>query len=281
MGSLGARIVSMPTSSIRRSPQSSRLGILLFSNSFDDNHNYSEDNDVYLDVPFVPTEENVVDILLGMASVGPKDVLYDLGSGDGRILVAAAKEWGTRGVGIDIDPLRIADAMEYAGWSQVEDLVDFIEDDIFTADFSEATVVTLYLLQSINVQLRPRLLNELRPGTRIVSHAFDMGEWKADDQLKVGGVNIYKWIVPAQVSGVWEWEKSGQRYRIELQQSYQEVSGNAWLNGKKVKLESAELLGRQLKIELQTGEKTHPSSFTLDFVNNRLQKITTAAHRRT
>lgn len=160
------------------------------------------DDGAYLDVPFVPTDEQVVEAMLDLADVGPDDVLYDLGSGDGRILVSAAIDRNTRGVGIDIDPLRIAEAMEYAGRSHVEYLVDFIEDNIFTADISEATVVTLYLLRAINLRLRPRLLKELRPGTRIVSHAFDMGDWKPDEWLKLSGVGIMKWIVPVNVEGV-------------------------------------------------------------------------------
>ncbi|PWJ84675.1 hypothetical protein C7441_105295 [Pseudaminobacter salicylatoxidans] len=252
----------------------------MFSRFLDDIENYSSNAGMYLDVPFVPSDENVVDAMLEMANVGPKDVLYDLGSGDGRILVSAAKQWGTRGIGIDIDPQRIAEAVEYAGWSQVEDIVEFIEDDIFAAEFSEATAVTLYLLQSINVQLRPRILSELRAGTRVVSHAFDMGDWKADECRKIGGVNIYKWIVPAQVEGIWEWERAGRQYRIDLQQSYQEVSGDAWLDGKRVRLSSAELLGRKLKIEIQEAGATRTrSSFTLAFLNNRLQSVMTHAGR--
>src|SRR5690606_24852421 len=212
--------------------------------------NYSLNEEIYLDVPFVPTEEEVVDTMLELANVGPKDVLYDLGSGDGRILVSAAKDWGARGVGIEIDPTRIAEAAEYAELSQVDDLVVFVEDDLFTADLSEATAVTLYLLQSINEQLRPRLLTELRPGTRIVSHAFDMGAWKADESRKIGHVNIYKWIVPANIAGVWEWESGERRYRLDLQQSYQEITGDAWVNEKRVRLKSAELRGRRLTVEI-------------------------------
>src|SRR5690606_9512867 len=128
-----------------------------------------------------------------LAGVGRRDVLYDLGCGDGRIVVAAARHFGTRGVGIEIDPARIADAMEYAGDVGVEYLVDFVEDNIFTADIAEATVVTLYLLDTVNLKLRPRLLHELRPGTRIVSHAFDMGDWLPDEHLELGGINLYKW----------------------------------------------------------------------------------------
>lgn len=250
----------------------------MFSRFLDDIDNYSSDEELYLDVPFVPTDEDVVEAMLEMANVGPKDVLYDLGCGDGRIVVAAAKEWGTRGIGIDIDPMRIAEAMEYAGWSKVEGFVDFIEDDIFTADFSEATAVTLYLLQSINEQLRPRILTELRPGTRVVSHAFDMGKWKADETRQIGGVNIYKWIVPANVAGIWEWERAGRQYRINLRQNYQEVSGDAWLDGARMRLKNAELRGRRLKVEIQEDEAGDSSVFTLEFVNNRLRKV--VAHAR-
>lgn len=243
----------------------------MFSRFLYDIDNYSSDAGFYLDVPYVPSEENVVDTMLEMANIGSKDVLYDLGSGDGRILVAAAKAWGTRGIGIDIDPMRIAEAMEYAGWSQVEDLVDFIEDDIFTANFSEATAVTLYLLQSINEQLRPRILSELRPGTRVVSHAFDMGEWKADEIRKIDNVSIYKWIVPAAVAGIWEWERAGKRYRLDLRQKYQKVTGDAWLNDKPARLKKADLRGRRLAVELECDEDL--GAFTLEFADNRIRTI--------
>lgn len=251
----------------------SMTGISVFSNHFDDIYDYPSDEGLYLDVPFVPTEEDVVDAMLELAHVGPKDVLYDLGSGDGRILISAAKEWGTRGIGIDIDPVRIADAMEFAGWSQVVGIVDFIEGDFFAEDFSEATVVSLYLLQSINLQLRPRLLNELRPGTRIVSHAFDMGDWKADDYRKIGHVNIYKWIVPANVAGTWKWEHAGRQHRIALHQSFQHVSGTAWLDGKKVRLKNAHLSGSRLTIEIQQEPGERPATFIFESVNDRLRLV--------
>lgn len=246
----------------------------MFRDLLDDIDNYSTEPDKFLDVPFVPTDENVVEAMLNLACVGPKDVLYDLGSGDGRIVIAAARDRDTRGIGVEIDPLRIADAMEYAGWSCVEYLVDFIEEDIFTVDFSEATVVTLYLLESINVQLRPRLLSELRPGTRIVSHAFDMGDWKADEWLELSGASIYKWIVPARVAGVWEWERSdGKPYRVELQQKYQKVTGSAWLADKKVHLQSATLRGGRLELKLLKDKTTSLDSFTLNFANGKLESV--------
>ena len=135
--------------------------------------------------------------MLEMAGVGPDDVLYDLGSGDGRIPVAAARQFGIRAVGIDINPVRIMEANANAEEAGVTDKVTFIEGDLFEANISEATVVTLYLLQSLNVKLRPKLLSELRPGTRIVSHSFDMAnEWEPEQRREVDGSMIYLWTVP-------------------------------------------------------------------------------------
>lgn len=246
----------------------------MFRDLIDDLDNYSPDPDKFLDVPFVPTDERVVKAMLNLAGVGRKDVLYDLGAGDGRIVIAAARDHDARSIGIEIDPLRVADAMEEAGYVGVEYLVDFIEEDIFTADFSEATVLTLYLLDSINVQLRPRLLSELRPGTRIVSHAFGMGDWKADERLEVGGINIYKWIVPANVAGVWEWEGvDGTPFRVELTQKYQEVEGSVWMADEAVQLKSAQLYGAYLDLEIQVNDSGPIKSFTLNFKDNALDSI--------
>jgi precorrin-6B methylase 2 len=147
------------------------------------------------DVIFVPTPQPVVDAMLEVAKVGPKDVLYDLGSGDGRIPVTAAKKFGTRAVGIDIDPQRIQEANANAKSAGVTDKVKFIQGDLFQQDLSQATVISLYLLPSLNLKLRPTLLN-LKPGTRIVSHAFDMGDWKPDQSLNVDGRMVYFWTVP-------------------------------------------------------------------------------------
>jgi ubiquinone/menaquinone biosynthesis C-methylase UbiE len=148
------------------------------------------------DVPFVPTPEKVVDGMLELAKVGPRDVVYDLGSGDGRIVITAAKKHGARGVGIDIDPQRIKEARDNARRAGVADRVEFREGDLFKADISEASVVTIYLLSGVNLQLRPKLLAELKPGTRIVSHAFDMGDWKPVATRKVGTSTVYYWVVP-------------------------------------------------------------------------------------
>jgi tRNA G37 N-methylase Trm5 len=148
------------------------------------------------DVIFVPTPHEVVDEMLKLARVKKGDVLYDLGSGDGRIPVTAAKRFGIRAVGIDIDPQRIKEANENARKNGVTKLVTFKQENLFTTDFKEASVVTLYLLPDLNVKLRPRLLAELRPGTRIVSHQFDMGSWKPEKTVELNGRTIYLWTVP-------------------------------------------------------------------------------------
>jgi precorrin-6B methylase 2 len=153
------------------------------------------------DVIFVPTPEEVVDAMLKVAKVGKNDVVYDLGCGDGRIVIAAAQKLGARGIGIDIDPQRIKEATANAQKAGVTDRVQFRNADLFTSDISEATVVTLYLLPSLNVKLRPKLLKELRPGTRIVSHAFDMGDWQPEQTVEVNGRRVFFWTVPKPGAG--------------------------------------------------------------------------------
>ncbi len=148
------------------------------------------------DVIYVPTPEEVVDAMLQVAKVTKNDVVYDLGTGDGRIPVTAAKKYGARGVGIDIDPQRVKEATDNVQKSGVADRVRIIQGDLFETDISEATVVTLYLLPSLNQKLMPKLMKELKPGTRIVSHAFDMGDWKPEQELDVNGRRVYFWTIP-------------------------------------------------------------------------------------
>jgi SAM-dependent methyltransferase len=156
------------------------------------------------DVPYVPTTNEAVQAMLKLADVKKSDIVYDLGCGDGRIVIAAAVTYGARGVGIDIDPDRIREAKENAKKAHVEDLVRFEEKDLFQADFHEATVVTLFLLPSVNLRLRPKLIQELKPGTRIVSNTFDMGDWKPDKEQTLDGTDddaylsrkFYLWHVP-------------------------------------------------------------------------------------
>jgi SAM-dependent methyltransferase len=158
------------------------------------------------DVPYVPTTEEAVQAMLKLADVKKTDTVYDLGCGDGRIVIAAAKDFGARAVGIDIDPQRIREANENAKKAGVQNRVKFIEQDLFKADFHEATVVTLFLLPQVNLQLKPKLLKELKPGTRIVSNTFDMGDWKPEKEFNVNNDSgdddtflshhLFLWTVP-------------------------------------------------------------------------------------
>jgi ribosomal protein L11 methylase PrmA len=148
------------------------------------------------DVIFVPTPEAVVEAMLQVANVTKNDVVYDLGCGDGRIPVTAAKKYGARGFCYDIDPQRIKEANENVAKNNVGNLVTVVHADLFETDLSGASVITLYLLPSLNVKLMPKLMKELKPGTRIVSHAFDMGDWKPEKELDVDGRKVYYWTIP-------------------------------------------------------------------------------------
>ncbi|TJZ50855.1 class I SAM-dependent methyltransferase [Sphingobacterium olei] len=149
-----------------------------------------------LDVPYVPTDQVVVDAMLDLAGIKAGDVHFDLGCGDGRIVISAAKRGAAEATGIDLDPERIKEANANAVKAGVADKVTFIEGDLFDFDFSKADVLTLYLLSSVNLKLRPKILEELKPGTRVVSHAFGMGDWKPEKEVNVGGTTIYLWTVP-------------------------------------------------------------------------------------
>jgi len=150
-----------------------------------------------LDVPYVPTDQSVVDAMLDLAGLKSGDRHFDLGCGDGRIVITAAKR-GAIATGIDLDPKRIQEANENAKKERVTDKVTFIEGDLFDFDFSKADVLTLYLLPSVNLKLRPKILNEMKPGTKVVSHAFDMGDWKPEKEIEVDGHTLFLWTVPAR-----------------------------------------------------------------------------------
>jgi SAM-dependent methyltransferase len=150
------------------------------------------------DVIYVPTPLEVVDAMLKLAEVKGADIVYDLGSGDGRILIAAAQKYGARGVGIEIDPDLVKEATENAKAAGVADKVRFVNADLFEADISEATVVTMYLLERLNEKLRPKLLRDLKPGTRIVSHRFRMGDWLPEKTVNVGDRGVYLWRIPGR-----------------------------------------------------------------------------------
>ncbi len=205
------------------------------------------------EVPYVPTPEEVVEEMLRIAHVGENDVLYDLGCGDGRIVITAAKKFGCRGVGIDIDPQRIKESRENAIKEGVSKRVQFYQMDLFEADISEATVVTLYLLSKVNLRLRPKLFKELNPGTRVVSHAFNMGNWEPDTSSSVRtsdywneyivdywdeySVNywdfhmVYFWVIPANASGTWKLRiqdiPGSNELTLKFDQEFQQVTGKA------------------------------------------------------
>lgn len=149
-----------------------------------------------LDVPYVPTPTKVVEGMLKLAKVGKNDVVYDLGCGDGRIVITAATKYGATGIGVDLNPTRIEEANKNALNAGIQDKVTFYEGDLFDFDFSKADVLTLYLLPDVNLRLKPKILAEMKPGSRVVSHAFDMGDWKPDKQIEVDEKMVYLWIIP-------------------------------------------------------------------------------------
>jgi SAM-dependent methyltransferase len=187
-----------------------------------------------LDVLFVPTPVEVVEAMLSLAGVRADDVVYDLGCGDGRIVIAAARRYGARGVGVDADPVRIAESRAAATRAGVAGRVRFVQQDLFATDLSPASVVTLYLLGSLNERLRPKLLDELRPGARVVSHSFSMGAWEPEERRLVpverSERTILSWVVPANVSGRWMLRGAGGATGVlDLEQGYQRLAGTVRL----------------------------------------------------
>lgn len=206
-----------------------------------------------LDVPYVPTPQKVVERMLDVVDVQPSDYVIDLGSGDGRIVIAAAKR-GASGHGIDLDPQRISEARENAADEGVTDQIMFMEQDIFETDFSEASVITMYLLPSINKELRPDLLDKLQPGTEIVSHSFDMGDWQPDKQITVnsngsGSHEIYYWVIPAKADGTWNWSHNGRQYSMDVDQKFQEITVDiSDGSGSSFNVQEAHLQGKRITV---------------------------------
>jgi hypothetical protein len=204
------------------------------------------------DVPFVPTPQVVVDEMLRLAGVGPRDFVVDLGSGDGRIPITAAKKFGARAMGVELDYHLAIQSEEGARQAGVADRVTILNQDLFKTDFSEATVVTMYLLPRVNRKLRPALL-ELRPGTRIVAHDFDLDDWKPDRTTTIRK-NVFLWIVPAKVAGRWRAEVplpgGGRTIEVELKQRFQEVDGLARIDGQRAQLWEARLRGDRISFVL-------------------------------
>jgi hypothetical protein len=207
---------------------------------------------VEAEVPYVPTPPAVVMAMLETARVTGDDVVFDLGSGDGRIVIAAAASFGARGVGVEIDPELVRLARDNARDAGVEDRVSFLERDLFETDLRDATVVTLYLLPIVNYRLQPRLLEQLRPGARVVSHAFDMADWNPDLEFQVDDRWVFYWIVPARVEGVWEWSRPDSRasVRADLSQRFQYMSGRVYEND--VEVDMLEPVIRGVEISFTT-----------------------------
>lgn len=229
-------------------------------------------------VPYVPTPQVVVERMLQMARVTPQDYVIDLGSGDGRIVVTAAQKFGARGFGVDLNPVRIKEATENAAKAGVSDRVTFFQRNLFETDLSQASVLTMYLLPRVNLDLRPKVL-DLKPGTRVVSHDFSMDEWKADEAVNVdvpekygpgsgtGTSTIYYWVVPAKVNGVWQWQSNiggkPQTYEMSLEQAFQMINGTVRADGRSIKLENAKLSGDQISASFTADVNGSPTRHEL------------------
>jgi hypothetical protein len=199
------------------------------------------------DVIWVPTPQALVERMLEMAKTTPKDYVIDLGSGDGRTVITAVKKYGVRALGIEYNADMVELSKRNAEKEGVADRAQFVNGDIFQTDFSKATVLTLYLLPNLNLKLRPTIL-AMKPGTRVVSHAFSMGEWQPDDIQKVEGRTAYLWIVPAQVEGVWR--VGSHNYELLLQQHFQEVEGLARANNRMAQFRNARLQGDHISFSV-------------------------------
>jgi precorrin-6B methylase 2 len=207
-------------------------------------------NEVSAPVPFVTTPHHVAAAMLKLANVTPNDIVYDLGSGDGRIVIAAARDYGARAVGIEIDPELVRESEQNAHNAGVSARVRFMQKDLFQANLAEATVVTLFLLPGVNAMLAPKLMKELRPGTRIVSYLYDMGEWQPDKTISVSASTVYCWVVPADVAGKWTLDipaAGGISPQIlSLRQAFQKLSGSSRLHETRLGLHDSWIDGEDL-----------------------------------
>lgn len=227
------------------------------------------------EVPYIRTPQAVVDKMLDLAGVGADDFLIDLGSGDGRIVLTAVQSRGARGFGVELDPRLVAASNQAARRAGVDARARFFVRDLFDTDIGEATVLTLYLLPEVNLQLRPRLLAQLRPGTRVVSHDWDMGEWRPDEKAVLEGVvkpvmptqasSVYLWIVPAKVAGTWSLRLEGTQDALEVEftQRFQEIAGVARRAHGRSLLQSAHLRGAEIRFALI--DETRRPSVPLQF----------------
>jgi SAM-dependent methyltransferase len=215
-----------------------------------------------LDVPtpYIPSTALNVDEMLRLAAVHPTDIVYDLGSGDGRVVIAAARDWGARGVGIELEPVLVAESRKQAALAGVADRVRFIHGDVLKADVREASVVTMYLLAPLVAKLKPKLMGELKPGTRIVAHEYGFVDWQPDRHVRVSK-NFYLYVVPSDVAGRWRLSvglpEGARAYELELEQHYQEVSGGARVAGGFLPAFEARLEGTHIAFVLVDGELSY------------------------
>lgn len=200
------------------------------------------------DVIWVPTPQSLVERMLEMAKTTPQDYIVDLGSGDGRTVITAAKKYGVNALGVEFNPDMVELSRRNAEQEGVADRAKFIQGDIFQTDFSSATVLTLYLLPALNVKLRPTILR-MKPGTRVVSHAFSMDDWQPDQIETVEGRTAYLWIVPAQVEGTWRWGGS-HKYELLLQQHYQQVEGLVKVDNRTAQFRNPRLQGERISFSI-------------------------------
>lgn len=217
-----------------------------------------------LDVPYVPTPEPVVKAMLELAAPKKDEKLVDLGCGDGRIVVTAARDYGVRGVGIDLNPVRIQESNANAQKAGVQDRVQFIEGDLFKYDFKDADVLTMYLLPSVNMKLRPVILDQLRPGTRVVSHAFDMEDWKPDEERNINGKRVFFWVVPAKVGGTWNLKINDQPSTLALDQKFQEVTGSLRSGERNLNVLRPKLQGKNLSFSVRDDDEVRQISGTIE-----------------
>ncbi len=205
------------------------------------------------DVPYVSTPHTIVDEMVRLADVKSSDVVYDLGCGDGRLVIAAVKKTGCRGVGIDIDPERIKESRANARTAGVEDRVRFVEQNFFASDIRGATVMLIYLFPDINIRLRGKFLSEMKPGSRLVSHAFDMGDWKPDNSASIRAQRVYLWVIPANATGTWKWNSPGDRAAsvLEMEQKYQAIRGILTQGNHRSTLTDAKLTGDRITFRIE------------------------------
>ncbi len=224
-----------------------------------------------LDVPYVPTPQDVVDRMLEIVKPTANDFVMDLGCGDGRMLVTAASKFGSKGYGVDLNPVRIQEATENAKKANVTDKIRFEVKNLFDTSISDASVLTMYLLPSVNLQLRPRILDEMKPDSRIVSHVFHMADWEPDLQDEVRGRNIYHWIVPAKIAGKWSLRDGSDTITLNVFQQFQKLTGTAEKEsaggkGNATGKVSGSVKGNEVTFIVDTG--SGPKTYTGQLANN-------------